>query len=79
MVSQEKSQIISNTEKNGTVILNKMTIFDFLNEKTKDLKVVCFGKHKSSDVRILNLQRSKNMNIAKIKVIDEIISLKFNI
>ena len=69
-IAKEKSQIISNTEKNGTVILNRDDkFFSFLNEKAKkrNLKVVCFGKHKSSDVRILNLQKIKKYEYCKNK------------
>jgi murE/murF fusion protein len=61
-IAKAKSEIIENITANGTVVLNRDDrFFNFLFHKAKSrkIKVITFGKHKKSDIR-LNKKIIKN-------------------
>ena len=61
-IAEAKSEIIENIEADGTIILNRDDkFFNFLLKKAKlfKLKVVTFGKHKSSDICLKSISKKE--------------------
>jgi MurE/MurF fusion protein len=78
-IAKAKSEIINNIKPNGTLILNRDDFyFAYLNKisKKKNIEVISFGTSKNSDIYPINIKKLKNINIIKIKVIDEELNLK---
>ena len=79
-IAKEKGEIISNIQKNGTVILNRDDFFfNYLNKKAKlkKINVVTFGKSKKSDVYLLKYNQGGLIKKITIKIGDK--NLVFNI
>ena len=58
-IASAKAEIIKNIEKNGAIILNRDDqFFDYLSKKarTRNLKIISFGKSKKSDVCLLKIR-----------------------
>ena len=64
-IAKAKSEIFENIEAGGTIILNRDDkFFNFLSKKAKfyNLKVLTFGKHKGSDVRLKKIKKNRNLS-----------------
>ena len=62
-IAKAKGELIGNIKKNGTIILNRDDkFFKYLNKKakSKNIKVVTFGKNIKSDVRLVKIINKKN-------------------
>ena len=62
-IAEAKSEIIENIEDDHTIILNRDDkFFNFLLKKAKlfKLKVVTFGKHKSSDICLRSISKERD-------------------
>ena len=69
-IASAKSEIIENVQKDGVIILNRDDKFyDFLYKKAKlyKLKIISFGKHKKSDVRLKKIIKKKQYSKNFIK------------
>ena len=78
-IADAKGEIINNISKNGTIILNKDDkYFNHLKKKAKlkNLNIVSFGLNKKSEVFPINFTNKTN-NLYRIRVKDQILSLKF--
>ncbi len=78
-IAKAKSEIINNVENNGTVILNRDDkFFYYLNEKakSKNIKVITFGKSKKSDVCLMRIKKHGIIKEIIIRIKDEILELK---
>ena len=78
-IADAKGEIINNISKNGTIILNKDDkYFNHLKKegKIKNLNIVSFGLNKKSEVFPINFTNKTN-NLYRIRVKDQILSLKF--
>ena len=70
-IANAKSEIIENIETGGRVILNRDDKFyNFLLKKAKTykLKVISFGTHKKSDVRLIKIVKKKNISNVFVKI-----------
>ena len=79
-IANAKGEMLNNIKKGGTIILNRDDkFFNHLNKKAKlkNLKVVSFGKNKSSDVYPVSIIKSGKKTIVNVKIINEL--LKFEI
>ncbi len=79
-IAKAKSEIIENISPGGTVILNRDDKFyNFLSRKAKsfNLKVLSFGTHLKSDVRLKKIM--KNNNKSKIVILKKKQPIKFEI
>ena len=80
-IAYAKSEIINNIQKNGTVILNRDDkFFHFFRKKAKinNLKVVTFGRSKSSDISLLKISNEKKNKVLTIKTSDQTFKIKVN-
>jgi len=79
-IAKAKSEIIENISENGSLVLNKDSIFfDFLSRKAKKrgINVISFGVKNKSDIFLLSKKRVKNLLKIKVKVKNE--NFYFNI
>ncbi len=79
-IANAKGEMLNNIKKGGTIILNRDDkFFNHLNKKAKlkNLKVISFGKNKSSDVYPASIIKSGKKTIVNVKIINEL--LKFEI
>ena len=63
-IANAKGEIIDNIEKKGTIILNRdQKHFSYLAKKAKsrNIKIVSFGKNKKSDVRPIKILKNKQL------------------
>ena len=70
-IAKAKSEIIENIERNGTIILNRDDkFFSYLYKKSKlyKLKIITFGKHKKSDIRLKKIRKKGNYYQSTINV-----------
>ena len=77
-IAKAKSEIISNIEKNGTIILNRDDqFFNYLCKKARlrNLKIVSFGKSKKSDICLLKIISGKKYEEILVRAGDK--KLKF--
>ena len=80
-IAKAKSEIINNIAKNGLLVLNRDDkFFNFLNNlaKRKKIRVISFGQSKKSDIYPLFIKNYANKKIAKIKIFNDEIFLKYN-
>ena len=80
-IAKAKSEIINNIKLNGTIVLNRDDkFFNFFYKLAikKKLKVVSFGNHKDSNVRIVKIIKKKNTSILYIKLDYKIYNFKIN-
>ena len=78
-IAKAKSEIISNIQSNGTVILNRDDkFFNYLNAKakSKNIKVITFGKSKKSDVHLIKIKKYGAIKEVIIRVKNEILELR---
>ncbi len=78
-IAKAKSEIISNIQSNGAVILNRDDkFFNYLNAKAKsrNIKVITFGKSKKSDVHLIKTIQCGEVKKIIISVKDVILKLK---
>jgi len=78
-IAKAKSEIINNIQNNGTVILNRDDkFFNYLNKKakSKNIKVITFGKSKKSDVNLIKIKQYGEVKKTMIRVKDVILELK---
>ena len=78
-IAKAKSEIINNITKDGTLLLNRDDkFFYYLSKIAKDKKVrvLSYGLSKKSDVYPIKIQKNKNITLLKIRVLDEIFTLK---
>ena len=78
-IAKAKSEIISNIQNNGTVILNRDDhFFNYLNKKAKlkNIKVVTFGKFKKADVNLIKTRQYGEVKKIIIRVKDVVLELK---
>ena len=78
-IAEAKSEIIENIEADGTIILNRDDkFFNFFLKKAKlfKLKVVTFGKHKSSDIRLKSISKKRDNLKIFIKINNQTLNLK---
>jgi len=78
-IAKAKSEIISNIQNNGIVILNRDDkFFNYLHKKakSKNIKVVTFGKSKKSDINLIKTKQYGEVKKIIIRVKDVILELK---
>ena len=78
-IAEAKSEIIENIEADGTIILNRDDkFFNFLLKKAKlfKLKIVTFGKHKSSDICLKNISKKRDNLKIFLKANNQTLNLK---
>ena len=78
-IAEAKSEIIENIEADGTIILNRDDkFFNFFLKKAKlfKLKVVTFGKHKSSDICLKSISKKRDNLKIFIKINNQTLNLK---
>jgi MurE/MurF fusion protein len=78
-IAKAKGEIINNLNKKGTLIINRDDKFYYYLKKLADRKkinTVSFGYSKKSDVYPIYIRKKKNYIDLKIKIFDEIVSLK---
>ena len=78
-IAKAKSEIISNIKNNGTLILNcDDKFFNYLNEKakSKNIKVITFGKSKKADVHPIRTKQYGEVKKIIIRVKDVILELR---
>jgi len=78
-IAKAKSEIISNIQNNGTLILNRDDkFFNYLNEKakSKNIKVITFGKSKKADVYPIRTKKYGEVKKIIIRVKDVILELR---
>ena len=78
-IAKAKSEIISNIQSNGKVILNRDDkFFNYLNSKakSKNIKVITFGKSKKSDVHIIKIKKHRAIKEVIIRIKKEILELR---
>ncbi len=79
-IADAKSEIMNNIIDKGSIILNSDDYyFKYLKKKarTKNLKVISFGKNRNSDVRLISSSKNKNNSILKVKVRNKILKIEF--
>ncbi len=77
-IAKAKSEIISNIENNGSVILNRDdNFFNYLNKKakSKNIKVTTFGKSKHSDIHLIKIKQQGKVRKMIVNVKDKILEL----
>ena len=78
-IAKAKSEIISNINKDGTLIINRddkfFSYFKKIAEKNK-IKTISFGKSKNSDIYPMFLKNNKKTKILKVKVLNDEIAFK---
>ena len=77
-IANAKGEIINNIQNNGTIILNRDDrFFHYLNKKakSKNIKVITFGKSKYSDIKLLKIKRLHKFNRITVQTKEE--HLKF--
>jgi len=80
-IAKAKSEIIYNIRKDGTIILNQDDkFFNYFKKiaKNNNIKIKSFGYSKKSDVRFLNIKRSKKNYNLKLSINRENILFKTN-
>ena len=80
-IAKAKSEIIYNIRKDGTIILNQDDkFFNYFKKiaKNNNIKIKSFGYSKKSDVRFLNIKRSKKNYNLKLSINRENILFKIN-
>ena len=80
-IAKAKSEIINNINTNGTLILNKDDkFFNFFSKiaNKNNLKIVSFGKHKSSNIKLHKIKKSKSSSLLEINVNSKIYKFKVN-
>ena len=80
-IAEAKSEIIENILPGGTMILNRDdSFYDFLFRKAKsfNLKVISFGKHYKSDIRLKKIIK-RNNNSSKILIVKNNQTIGFEI
>ena len=78
-IAKAKAEIINNITIGGVVILNQDDKFiKFLKKqaKSRNIKIVTFGKSKKADVHLVKIKKDKDINQITAKVKDQIIRLK---
>ncbi len=78
-IAKAKSEIIANIQDNGAVILNRDDkFFNYLNEKakSKNIKVITFGKSQRSDVRLIKTRQKGELRKIIVSVKGLILELK---
>ena len=78
-IAKAKSEILNNIQKNGAVILNRDDkFFNYLNEKakSKNIKVITFGKSKQSGVHLIKITKYGPIKKIIIRVKNEILELR---
>ena len=80
-IAKAKSEIIYNIQKNGTVILNRDDKFFNYFKKiaiNRNIKIKSFGYSKKSDIKFLNLKKSKKDYYLKLSINRENLLFKVN-
>tara|TARA_B100000963_G_scaffold344622_1_gene347664 strand:- start:15215 stop:17974 length:2760 start_codon:yes stop_codon:yes gene_type:complete len=80
-IAKAKSEIIENIEPGGTIILNRDDrFFNFLSKKAKRfrIKIISFGKHKKSNIRLKRVIEAGRVSKIFIDVFNQTISLRIN-
>ena len=80
-IAKAKAEIIDNISKTGILILNRDDIYyKYLKNvaKIKKIKTISFGKTNKSDVYPIYYKKIKKHILIKIKIINEILTLKVN-
>ncbi len=78
-IAKAKSEIINNIQRNGTVILNRDDkFFNMLNRKakSKNIKVITFGKSKLSDFRLIKIKKYGKIKKILLRVNDANLKLQ---
>ena len=78
-IAKAKSEIINNINKNGILFLNRDdNFFNFLKKiaNKKNIQTLSFGMTNKSDIYPISIKRKNEINILKIKAIDEVIYIK---
>ncbi len=78
-IAKAKSEIISNIERDGAIILNRDDkFFNFLNSKakSKNIRVITFGKSKKSDVHIIKIKKYGEIKKISIRFKNEVFKLE---
>jgi len=80
-IAKAKSEIIYNIQKDGTIILNRddnfFNYFKKIAEKNK-IKIKSFGYSKKSDVKFINIKKTKGDFLLRFSVDKKIFILKIN-
>ena len=80
-IAKAKSEIISNIDQDGVVVLNRDDrFFNYLNSvaRRKKIKTLSFGRSKKADVCLIQNKTTEKNNILKIRTVNEILILKTN-
>ena len=80
-IAKAKSEIINNINTNGKLILNKDDkFFNFFSKiaNKNNLKIISFGKHKSSNIKLHKIKKSKSSSLLEIHVNSKIYKFKIN-
>ena len=78
-IADAKGEIIDNTKKNGTIILNRDdNYFNYLENKAKlkNLKIVSFGMSSKSDVHPISISKNKKNRKLKLQICSQVLNLK---
>ncbi len=78
-IAKAKSEIISNIESKGTIILNRDDkFFNYLSSKakSKNIKIITFGKSKKSDVHVIKIKKYGAIKEIIIRVKNEFFKLR---
>ncbi len=78
-IANAKSEIIENIQAGGTIILNRDDrFFNFLSKKAKlfRLKIISFGKHKKSNIRLKRIIETGGVSEIFIDIFNHPITLK---
>ncbi len=78
-IAKAKSEIIENIQKGGTIILNRDDkFFSYLFKKAKlyKLKIITFGKHKKSNIRLKKIVKNNDISSIVININNVKLDLK---
>ena len=78
-IAKAKSEMIENIKKGGTIILNRDDkFFNYLFKKANsyNLKIVTFGKHRKSNVRLKKIIKKNNLFKIFVKINNQIQNFK---
>ena len=78
-IAHAKGEIINNIQNNGTIILNRDDkFFYYLNKKakSKNIKVITFGKSKYSDIKLIKVKRLNKFNEIIVQTKEEFLKFK---
>ncbi len=80
-IAKAKSEIIENVQPGGTIVLNRDDkFFNFLSQKAlfNKLKIISFGKHKESNIRLKKIVETSSLSKIFINIYNKEVCLQIN-